>query len=41
MYTEEIKAIVGEVPLNHPEIVKFLTVYLDEKLILYKIDAYT
>jgi hypothetical protein len=32
LYTQEIRAIVGDMPLNHPEIVKFLTVYLDEKL---------
>jgi hypothetical protein len=32
LYTRDIRAIVGDMPLNHPEIVKFLTEYLDEKL---------
>ena len=32
LYTREIREIIGEVPINHPEIVKFLTEYLDEKL---------
>lgn len=32
LYTKEVKSMIGEVPVNHPEIVKFLTDFLDEKL---------
>ncbi len=32
LYTKEIKTIIGEVPVNHPEVVRFLTEFLDEKL---------
>jgi hypothetical protein len=32
LYTREIRGMIGDVPINHPEIVKFLTEYLDEKL---------
>ena len=32
LYTKDIKALIGDVPVNHPEVVKFLTDYLDEKL---------
>jgi len=32
LYTREIREMIGDVPINHPEIVKFLTEYLDEKL---------
>ena len=32
LYTREIRGLIGDLPINHPEIVKFLTEYLDEKL---------
>jgi hypothetical protein len=32
LYTKEVKRIIGGVPVNHPEVVKFLTEFLDEKL---------
>jgi hypothetical protein len=32
LYTTEVKAMIGDVPVNHPEVVKFLTEFLDEKL---------
>jgi hypothetical protein len=32
LYTGEIREMIGDVPINHPEIVKFLTEFLDEKL---------
>ncbi|MBA4417590.1 MAG: ATP-binding protein [Syntrophus sp. (in: bacteria)] len=31
--TREIKDIIGDMPVNHPEVVKFLTKFLDEKTI--------
>lgn len=32
LYTRQIREMIGSVPINHPDIVKFLTEYLDEKL---------
>ncbi|MDR2017276.1 MAG: ATP-binding protein [Syntrophobacterales bacterium] len=32
LHTREIRELIGAVPINHPEIVKFLTEFLDEKL---------
>jgi hypothetical protein len=30
--TAEVKTIIGDMPVNHPEVMKFLTDFLDEKL---------
>jgi hypothetical protein len=32
LHTAEVKAIIGDMSINHPEVVKFLTEFLDEKL---------
>ena len=33
--TKEVKALLDGVPINHPEVINFLTKYLDENMIFF------
>ena len=33
--TKEVKALLDGVPINHPEVINFLTKYLDENMIIF------